>query len=876
LPTKAKPHLAALFLLSMALIAFEIAVMRVFGVGSWSNFGHMVISIALLGFGLAGTLLTIIRERVAATAERWLFATALLFGPAVALAHVAAQRIDFNPILIATDRAQLLRIGLYYVVYGLPFLVGALFIGVAFVHLQAHMHRLYFWNLLGSGLGGLLILLCMYVLPPDRLLVPVLLLGLAAAAAASMQVGRRSGRLQFAPAAVGLSALATLAALVLVLAAGGIHVSAFKGISYARHMVGAREVYSSFGPVGQVDIFQGPFHFAPGLSINAALNVAAMPGDDAYLAMYIDGSGPIGLIRKLSPAEQDYIGYLAMAAPYQVLQQPRVLLIQLGGAINVATALHYEAPEVWVTESNPEVLRAVRDAPVIRRFNRDLARDPRLRIRHAEGRAFAATTPERFDLVQIGLIDSTGLSQTGGYAVDENYVYTVEGIRDYLRCLRPNGWFAVTVWDTLDPPRNVPKLLATVVEALRRKGAVDPGSRLFAFYDPPHTATILVKQGAISPAEVHVLRTFCDDLSFTTVYYPGIAPQDASRFVALLTAYGSLFRQVETPAGTGEASPAGTAPEGQPEPAAGAPTASGEIQSDTTGLYRGMAQWLLAGRQKELFRRYLFDMRPATDNRPYYTAYLKPGMIGSVLDELERVSAEWGYLLLWGTLLQSLVFGAVVIAVPLALRCRELTCGSGRTWGVLLYFACLGLGYMLVEMFLIQRFVFFLADPIYSVSVVICALLILSGLGSLYSDRFAADRSRGIRLAVAVVVVTLALYAVVLPPLLRGLLGLPLPVKMLISVVLIAPVGFFLGFPFPTGLSALSQSRPGMLPWAWGLNGALSVTGAVLGRLTAISFGFTAVLALSAALYVLALLVFRANEQAGPEPGSGGVYAQSP
>jgi len=841
-----------MFLLSMALIAFEIAVMRVFSVRSWSNFGHMVISIALLGFGLAGTLLTIIRERVAAAAERWLFATALLFGPTVALAHVVAQRIDFNPVLIASDHSQLLRIGLYYVVYGVPFVVGALFIGVAFVHLRDYLHRLYFWNLLGSGLGGLLILLCMFVFSPDRLLVPVLLLGFLAAAAASMQVGRRSGRLQFAPAGVGLSALATVAALVLLMVAGRIHVSPFKGISYARQMVGSRPVYSSFGPTGQVDIFQGPFHFAPGLSDNAALNVAAMPGDDAYLAMYVDGSGPIGLIRKLTAAEQGYIDYLAMAAPYQVLRQPRVLLIQLGGAINVATALHYQAPQVWVTESNPEVLHAVRDAPRIRHFNRDLVRDPRLRVRVGEGRAFAATTRQRFDLVQIGLIDSTGLSQTGGYDVDENYIYTVEGIRDYLHCLRPGGWFAVTVWDTLDPPRNVPKLLSTVVAALAN-GKPAPADRLFVFNYVPYTATVLVKQGAVSPAEVKALRKFCDDLSFTPVYYPGIERQDAARFLRLLTAYGSLFEPAATPDEAQQASPTA-------DSVAGAEGTTDEPEADKTGLYCGMMQWLLEGRQAELFRRYLFDMRPVTDNRPYYTAYLKPRMIGSVLDELERVSAEWGYLLLWGTLLQSLVFGAVVIAVPLVLRCRELTCGTAKTWGVLAYFACLGLGYMLVEMFLIQRFVLFLADPIYSVSLVICALLILSGLGSLYSDRFAADRSRGMRLAVGAVVVTLALYAVVLPPLLRGMLALPLPLKMLISVVLIAPVGFFLGFPFPSGLSALSRSRPGMLPWAWGLNGALSVTGAVLGRLTAISFGFPAVLGVSAALYVVALLVFRANE----------------
>ena len=146
-------RLAALFLLSVVIIAYELAVMRVFAVGSWSTFGSLVISIALLGNGLAGTLLTFVERRIRARGESWLRGTSILLGPAMVLAHVLAQQIPFNPVLFATDASQLWWIGAYYLVYSIPFFVGALFTGVVFVLLSEHVHRLYFWNMAGSGIG---------------------------------------------------------------------------------------------------------------------------------------------------------------------------------------------------------------------------------------------------------------------------------------------------------------------------------------------------------------------------------------------------------------------------------------------------------------------------------------------------------------------------------------------------------------------------------------------------------------------------------------------------------------------------------------------------------------------------------------------------
>jgi hypothetical protein len=822
--------------------------MRTFSVGSWSNFGHMVISIALLGFGFAGTLLTFIQKRVERNPERWLYTSAVLFMPALVLAHVVAQRVQFNPALITSDPGQLWLVAAYYGAYGVPFIVGAIFVGVSFIALSDHVHRLYFWNMLGSGLGGLALLPAMFVLPPERLFIPVCVACFLAAAAFCWY--EEDGRLELDTLRLGANLGLTVASLAVLFFAGDIHVSPFKSISYARKFPDSRLVARTYGPMGVLDVYDSSFlHFAPGLSLRASLDLDEMP-DHAYMGLYIDGGGPIGVIRKLSAREGRYSGYLPMAAPYRVLDKPKVLLVQLGGGISVSVALEQGAGQVEVVEANPQVIHLIRDDPTIRKFNADLLRDPRVTVRAGDARAFAATTRERFDLVEVSLIDSTGLSQPAGYAIDENYVYTVEGLRDYLHCLKPDGILSITVWNRLDPPRNVPKLLATVVEATKHEGEGDPKDRIVFFDQFLATATIMVKNSPFTPAQVGRLRTFCRRMAFDLPYYPDMAADDA-RFDEVLKAFWTSYRAPDEL----EAQAANPAP-GEPQ----------RPLLDMGRYYQGCAQWLLNGRSRELFSGYVFDVRPATDDRPYFTAYLKPRTLPFFLARFRDVSDEWGYILLWGTLLQSVLFGLLIIALPIAFRWRELFSGRGGTGGVIAYYSCLGLGYMLVEIVLIQKFVLFLAAPIYAVSIVITSMLVLSGLGSRFSARYAGNRVRGVRLAVAVIIPAMLFYAFLLDPILRVLLPLPLLLKFLLAILIMAPAAFFMGFPFPSGLSALAKARPQLLPWAWGMNGALSVTGAVLTKLLSVSYGFPLVLVVAGVTYALAALVFRANERSGSLP----------
>jgi hypothetical protein len=229
------------------------------------------------------------------------------------------------------------------------------------------------------------------------------------------------------------------------------------------------------------------------------------------------------------------------------------------------------------------------------------------------------------------------------------------------------------------------------------------------------------------------------------------------------------------------------------------------------------------------------------------------------LSQLNKISEEWGYLMLIATLLISIIAAIFIIIIPMIARRKDLFKRERGTLWVIVYYACLGLGYMLVEIYLIQKLVFFLEDPVFSISIVITSMLIISGIGSISSKRIAKEPVHRVRIATTGIGVSLFFYMFGLSPILSSLLGLPFILKIAISVLCIAPAGFFMGIPFPTGLSALTRTKEGLLPWAWGMNGALSVTGSVFARLLSVSYGFVPVLVCGILLYAVAGIIFPSN-----------------
>jgi hypothetical protein len=220
---------------------------------------------------------------------------------------------------------------------------------------------------------------------------------------------------------------------------------------------------------------------------------------------------------------------------------------------------------------------------------------------------------------------------------------------------------------------------------------------------------------------------------------------------------------------------------------------------------------------------------------------------------------EWSYLILIGTIIQAALAGALLILLPLSRIKRTWPAGTGARAGG--YFFLLGLAFLFIEIAFIQKFILFLSHPLYSIAVVLSGFLVFAGFGSAWSERFKQRVEPYTRSPVTVAVAGIALiavlYLVLLPPLFAQLMGLSDGIKMALSVLLIAPLAFCMGMPFPIGLTRVANTAPDFIPWAWGLNGFASVISASLATVLAIEFGFTAVILIALGLYVAAAAIIR-------------------
>ena len=836
-----------------SVIALQIDVMRVFAVGSWAHFGSLVVSLAMLGFGLASAVMTVGKDWFARN-WRWAATVSLaLFGPLAVGANLYVQHLGFNAIFLVSDPAQKWKLLAIFFAELTPFLAGAFFLGCVFLRSNRIFGRVYFADLAGAGLCGLVFLLAMYVFTPANLIAAPLALWFAACLAWTFGPGGRvalipflvSGLVAFAghfvlPQAFGLKTLAT---------------NDYKGVAYARKFPDAKKVYESASPFGFLEAYSSSYlHFAPGLSDNAGFNLPTMPAN-AYLGLYIDGDGPIGIMRDLTDKETAYFHFLPMVYPYVVKSAPKTFVVQFGGGISTEVALHSGAKEVTVAEGNRAVLEAFH-ADVIRKFTGDIL--SKVRVIDYEGRHYLAHTNERFDVIDLSLADSVGLSNPGGFAITEKFSYTKEAMETYMRALAPGGVLSVTLWNKEEPPKSVLKLYATMAAAARAVDAAHLANSFFVASSYLSTATVLYKNGGFTPEDIEKLRAHTRAMSFDEIYSPGFF-YDPSQTDSTLAGY---VQQIFAGA-AGEPSPVepvegaeAGAPTGED---AGAPPSGKADDGVLPATVMGRLAWhaLIAGQWPEIADRYVFNTRALTNDAPYFAAYVKTADLPRVLDRLELLQDEWGYLLIWATFGVACLTATVLLVMPLIWGWRTIFARSRGKALTVLYFACLGAGYIMVEVGLIAHFVMALGNATISASVLITSMLVFSGLGALTSERALPHMRTIMPVLFLAVGAMLILYGLFLGQALDAIGAIPYPARLVICFLLIAPPAFLMGFPMPIAMTTLGRlGKDHMFVWAWGVNGCFSVIGAAAAPVIATNFGLAAVIEAAGLAYLLAIPAF--------------------
>ena len=499
LDIRPRPYLyLSVGLVAGAVIALQICIMRIFSVGSWAHFGSLVVSLAMLGFGLTSAVMCIAKGWFERHWHGVAAASLFLFGPLMVAANLVAQQIPFNAIFLISDPMQKWRLLGNFLLYMLPFLAGAVFLGTVFLKAQKIFGRVYFADLTGSGIGGLVFLGAMFLINPDNLIVIPLLLWFVGTVLWFEAVDHRRGSFWLvACAALAVAAHFTLPDLLDI---RKLAVSDYKGVAYARKFPDSARVYERASPFGYMEVYSSSYlHFAPGLSDNAAFNLPMMP-PNAYLGMYIDGDGPSGIIRDLPPNETAYFRYLSMYYPYLIKNAPDTFVVQFGGGLSASVALK-NSKTVTVAEGNPAVLTAFQGDKGLRDFTGDILHNPKVRVIDYDGRLYLAYTQNRYDVIDLSLADSAGLSNPGGFAIVEKFSYTREAIRSYMRALKDGGVLSVTLWNKEEPPKSVLKLYTTMAAAAHDLDG-DISNRFFVAASYLSTATVLYKRNGFTADEV--------------------------------------------------------------------------------------------------------------------------------------------------------------------------------------------------------------------------------------------------------------------------------------------------------------------------------------------------------------------------------------
>ncbi len=797
-PASSAPPLAAIALLSGAALGYEVLLMRLFSIIQWHHFAYLIISVALLGYGSAGSAVALVRDRLLRHFTAVFVGSAVLFGLSAVAGFGAAQRVPFNPLELLWDPAQPLRLALVYLCLVLPFFFAGTALCLAFARFGAESHRVYSADILGAGSGSLVVLGLLFVLHPADALRAIGVLGIAAAALAAAGHSRRLvAGLAFGAAALALIVPADWTRLM---------PSEYKDLTQALRVPGSRVLAERSSPLGLLTVLESPtipLRHAPGLSL-------ASPAEPpAQLGLFGDGDGPSAIDRS-GPGAEDYLDFLTTALPYHLLAGPSVLVLGAGAGGEVRQALSLGATRVDAAEINPDTVDLVQRQ--FADYSGGPYSAPGVSLHIAEARGFVAHRTQRYDLIQIALLDAFGAASAGLHGVSESYLYTVEALGEYLGRLDSGGMVAITRWVNL-PPRDILKLFATAVQALERRGVADPGARLMLIRSWK-TATLLVGSAPFSAQQIAAAKAFCRERSFDTEYFPGITAPEANRYNRL----------------------------------------------DRPHLLEG-ALALLGPERERYLAEYKFAIDPATDDRPHFFHFFRWRTLPELLALKSRGGLpllDWAYPVLVASLVQAVVVSVALILLPLGLL-KSQSPRDGSTLAaprVAVYFLALGAGFMFVEMAFIQKFTLFLSHPLYAAAVVLAAFLVFAGLGSRWSERIADwTTPRRSWLFAAIALLGLA-YGYGLPPLFRQLMGLPDAARIALSLLLLAPLGFAMGIPFPSGMRQLARLRPGLLPWAWGINGFASVVAAILATLLAIHLGFTAVVLLGTGLYLLAWASF--------------------
>lgn len=800
--------LVGIALLSASLLAYQILLTRVSALRLHFHFGFLVISNCLLGFGASGTLLVLTEPKWSANPRLWMWRLTGAYIASLVITWLFLLTFPVPDTLNFTGIGEVIQFTVFNLAAALPFFVGG---GAVGLMLSAHadrVHRVYALDLLGAGAGCLLVPPLLWYFGAGGTFAALFLLGLGAwVALAPAQQRKQKAILSGVLALVGLVAIPTLDRLTPVPGKGWLDLTNQIGAYIARS-----NEHSRWSANSRIDVL--PIPAEKRFILARGIHAQKMPLPDQKFILQDGDAGTV--ISNYSEAPAGPLGLASLrrslysASSYMKQgTNAEVFIIGVGGGNDVWAAKIHGAKRIRAIELNRGVLEVHRE--VAPHFSRGILEDPSIELVVDEGRSALMRDTSKYDIVQMTGIDTWTSLTSGAYILAENYLYTVEACQQMLDHLKRDGYLQLT---RMALEMETLRLLVNLETALKSRGQPGLEQSVAVFTTPDWLTTTIVKKGTFTPAEVDKLNAFTREHGIGVQYLP--------------------HRDFKGP----------------------------------------VPQFIKMDDKQAFIDSFPRDISPTYDDKPYFfnfTRWGKPLQSVKFIREPTKVS-QGNPAFILGQLGISTVLAATFIIVPLLIaRRREKESNEApqrRGLGAyLVYFAAVGVGFIAIEVALMQKLTLLLGKPLYSIVVTLFTLLVFTGLGSMLSDRWlkgvAPARAMWVPAGVcAYLVLTIFLGR----PAVDSVMSSSTPVRMLVAVAIMAPVGLLLGMPFAYGIDRIRRVAPHHVPWAWAVNGCSTVVGSVATVVASMNLGFNAVLGVAGGLYALAfasLLATPSSESAG-------------
>ncbi len=818
------------FLTSLTILCYEIILTRIFAITQWYNLASIIISVALLGFGASGTMILLLKSRIEQHYNKFILSALILYPFTLCLGFIIFCKVHFNPFEVGIDPNQLYILFLYFIILGIPFFFGACVIGLAL--LKFPIGKTYFSNLLGSGVGALSVILISYLFHPFSILIGITILAFISAVIFSFNFKKQTllssrkeletttreittnldsmfykenlsqKELSSRTKQLGKQTIITLTISIIIILLFYFSfdlldlkkISQYKSLSKTLLLPNSKILDERYSPLGLVQVVE-----ADGLRSTVGLSFLSPDQVPVQKGIFFDGEAMSAITPfKGNKDEIKYLNQIPSSLPHHLLNEPdknKILIVGVGGGEGILKALLHNFKHIDGLELNRDVISLMENEYAD--FSGNIY--SQVNIIDKEARGFIKTTEKKYNLIEISMLDTYNAAASGVYALNETYLYTLESIQDFYNHLEDVGLLAITRW-VVNPPRNNLKLLNTSIKALENLGIEDIGKHII-YIRSIQATTLLISKKPFLKEHIETTKKFCSSRLFDICYYDNIEPDEVNRFIKL-----------EKP------------------------------------IYFLAAQSLLSDQSFQFIKNYEFDIKIATDNRPYFYNSFKSRMLKYLIKYgTDKIPfTEWGYLILILILIPVLITSFILIVLPLLLMKKVR---KNLNLRAISYFSLIGIGFFFIEMPLIQKLILFLSHPTYSLSVIISSLLIFSGIGSYFSDMIFKEKRRILYSVIIIGLLTL-IYLLNFHYIFQLFMNKSEIIKILVTIIMILPLGFFMGIPFPQGLKRIKELNIENVPWAWSINGFFSVISIILATLFAILFGFRVVFFIAIICYL--------------------------